>query len=402
MTRVLEAWFEGVHVGQFLQDERDTQFVYDSAAPESPITLSLPRSGTASRNAASNYLENLLPDADNARLWMKRVTGAASTEPFDLLEKVGGDVAGGLVLLPEGEQVPDRDELLDPATDDQIAERIHTLKRDRDMWLDPDGHARFSMAGTQGKFALADIDGDWYWSNARLPSTHILKPGNPKDVGVEQLERSSLDLARAAGIGAAFGSILSTLGESAYIVSRFDRIDGRRIHAEDFAQASGTPPAMKYRMTARQAIELLRTVDPDDGLGHEFVRQLAFNTMLGNADAHAKNYSLIVRPTGIVLAPLYDSIPTMLWPDYDNGLAMKIGGARFAPQVTIDHWRKLAETSGLDPDSVTAEVAQIAAAMGENLQLLQEGVSENQAARVSELVRRNIEKITSPKPAGRS
>jgi hypothetical protein len=78
---------------------------------------------------------------------------------------------------------------------------------------------------------------------------------------------------------------------------------------------------------------------------------------------------------------------------------MKIGGARFAPQVTRDHWRKLADTSGLDPDTVTAEVAQIAAAMGENLHLLQEGVSEDQAARVSELVRRNVEKITSPQSA---
>jgi len=398
MTRVLEAWLEGIYVGQFREDARSVTFVYDRDAPQTPISLSLPRNAAATRNAAAHYLENLLPDVERARQWMKRVTGAASVGSFDLLEKVGGDIAGGLILLPDGEPVPARAQVLDPATEDQIAERIHTLKRDSDMWLEPDGRARFSMAGSQAKFALAAIDGDWYWSNASLPSTHILKPGNPKTPGVEHLEAASLALARAAGIDAADGSIVSTLDESTYIVSRFDRIDGKRIHAEDFAQAGGTKSDLKYGVMARQAVAMLHTAGALDDLGYRFVSQLAFNTMLGNADAHAKNYSLLIRPSGISLAPLYDSLPTIAWPEYDKKLAMKIGGAQFAPQVSLEHWRKFAGVSGLDPDRVTAQVSRIALSMGENLDLLRGGIDLEQFNAVEAAIMRNVDKVVARAP----
>jgi serine/threonine-protein kinase HipA len=286
-------------------------------------------------------------------------TGATSPSVFDLLARVGADVAGGLVLSAEQvppEPAPEGD--LVPASDDEIAFRIHELRRDPDRWIDPQARrGRYSLAGAQAKFALARLDSDWYWSSAGLPSTHIFKPA-PDDLReAEILEAATLRLARAIGVTASRGGTIEVLGQSSYIVERFDRDTATfpfaRIHTEDFAQAMGLPRSRKYGVTAVQAIGLLRRFDPTDSTAYAFIRQLAFNVAIGNADAHAKNYSLFIRPHGIWLTPLYDAIPTAYWPWLDSKLAMAIGGGQRSPEIGPPHWRKLARRTGLDPDRVT-------------------------------------------------
>lgn len=101
--------------------------------------------------------------------------GIESPTTYALLAKAGEDLAGGLVLLPEGAipypGVPRMNSVLRRA----LANRISSIKLDADAWIPAEATARFSLAGTQGKFAIADIDGDWYWSNESVPSTHIVK-----------------------------------------------------------------------------------------------------------------------------------------------------------------------------------------------------------------------------------
>ena len=149
--------------------------------------------------------------------------------------------------------------------------------------------------------------------------------------------------------------------------SRRETSDGqiaRRLHAEDLAQSLGRSPTGKYGVNAAQVIGLLNQVDPSADLTYAYIRQLAFNVVIGNADAHATNYSVLLRPGGVELAPLYDAVPVGLYPEYDQPLAMKIGGAQFARQVSRAHWQKLAEKTGLDPDrtiAVTIQVAEAAA-----------------------------------------
>ena len=92
---------------------------------------------------------------------MAAAFGAASVDTFDLLAKAGGDIAGGLVLLPERQEPQAAVPVLDPAFSGDIAERIAAIKRDPDAWADEQTPARFSLAGTQGKFALARLDEDW-------------------------------------------------------------------------------------------------------------------------------------------------------------------------------------------------------------------------------------------------
>ncbi|MCL2466563.1 MAG: HipA domain-containing protein [Micrococcales bacterium] len=365
--KVLEAWLEGRHVGRFWQtDGIRTAFEYDE--PNGLlISASLARDGSWSAQAPARFLDNLLPDRAETRRRMAYDTGASSADVFDLLEKVGTDVAGGLVLTPEGVEPFVEDTPLVRATDDEIAYRIDQLKRDQDMWLDPEVKARFSLAGAQAKFALARVADEWYWSSANLPSTHILKPGSPRTPDAEQIEVASMRLSRSVGIPTPHASVLEVYGQSAYMVARFDREpDGdtvRRIHTEDFAQAAGQGPDAKYAMAAHQAVKLLRTVDLSDTLGYQFVNRLAFSTSIANADAHAKNYSLMIRPEGVTLAPAYDVLVTTYWDYVDERLAMRIGGASRSAEVTAHHWAKLARSSGLDEDRVVHIAVEMSAAV---------------------------------------
>src|SRR5690606_28801360 len=105
MSERIEAWLEGRHIGKFVFDDGDVVFIYDEDAPPTPISLSLPRDRPAVRNAAKNFLENLLPEQEQTRVRMARVYGAKTPGAFDLLNVAGGDLAGGLVLLPEGQTI---------------------------------------------------------------------------------------------------------------------------------------------------------------------------------------------------------------------------------------------------------------------------------------------------------
>jgi serine/threonine-protein kinase HipA len=153
-------------------------------------------------------------------------------------------------------------------------------------------------------------------------------------------------------------------------VERFDRdlsTDiATRIHTEDLAQALGREPDEKYGVSAKQAVELMRRVSA--GAPYDFVRQLAFNTIVGNGDAHTKNYSLVLSDD-VRLAPLYDALPTQSYcashPQLDTTLAMPIAGARRPPEVTAHRWRKLSRVTGLDEDRVVSAVRDIARAVVE-------------------------------------
>jgi serine/threonine-protein kinase HipA len=139
---------------------------------------------------------------------MATAYGAESTSTLDLLARAGGDVAGGLVLLPEGQDLANSFLELNPASDREIAERISAIKSDQDAWVPSDRPARFSLAGSQGKFALAKMDGGWCWSHANIPSTHIIKPARPELPGLEQVEAASLNLAETIGLKTPAASVL--------------------------------------------------------------------------------------------------------------------------------------------------------------------------------------------------
>lgn len=403
MSDVIEVFRDGAHVGQFTRSSVGLiSFTYDEAAPDTPISLSLPRDGSATRHAAQRWLDNLLPDNPRVRGRWARSLGVPD-EAFDLVRILGEDVAGALVLLPEGEAPDPATRPAVEATLDDLAERVAAIINDPDAWVAPDQlrRVRMSLNGSQGKFTAARIGRRWFWPSAALPSTHILKPAIARLEEVPAIEAGTLALARRLGVPAPDARVERFYSQETYVVARFDRDASggtpRRVHTEDLAQAAGEPAARKYAMTARQALALLgEWAGPE--AQYAFVRELAFNTAIGNADAHSKNYSLILDD-GVRLAPLYDSLPTTVWPQVsDDRLAMPIAGASRAQGVQVGNWAKLARTAGLDEDRVVAIARETARGVRDLAHdtYTGAGVSAPMVARLDRLLDATTAKLAAP------
>lgn len=356
MTRhdFLHAWMEGRHAGVFERIDDTITFTYDEDLGY-PISLSMPRAGGWARKAPARFLDNLLPDDPAMRTVMAINTQSASDDAFDLLDCA--DTTGGMTFSRTDEPpetTPTPPAIADPMV---IAGRIAVLRRAPESWWETSSPVRFSLAGSQSKFSLAYRDGKWLWPDWTHPSTHILKPAAARTPDAEEIETASMRLSLMSGTPTPRSGILTFEGQHSYVVERFDRLrepDGHviRVHTEDMAQALGLPPSRKYTVKAKQILSILHATDPSDALSYEWIRRLALNTSIGNTDAHAKNYSVYLRPDGVSIAPMYDVITTTYWPWVDKTLPMEIGGVRGAKQLTPHHWRKLAEDNALDPDTV--------------------------------------------------
>ena len=359
------AWLQNRLVGRFFKGSDDvTRFEY---APEAsaPISLSLPLDGSWQADAPGAFLDGLLPDNDSEREAMRRWFGAASADPLDLL--VATDVTGGLCFT----SVPDLGEITSQAREfareKDIAIKVYRLGRGWTTWQSDDRRSRFVLAGSQGKFALERFDGRWTWPNAKHPSTHIVKPPHERFCDVPLVEDATMHLAAACGLNVAASSVRSFGEDQAYVVERFDRevcADGqvRRIHVEAFTQSLGVSRHAKYSVTAADAFSLLKRLPNGGSLVREWAKQLVFNTLVGNCDAHGKNYSLFLRPDGSVeLCPLYDALCTRVWQETSDLLAMPINSKKRASELSLSDWAAEAEISGICEDDLVEAVETTAA-----------------------------------------
>lgn len=347
----------GEPLGTFIETGPDrATFTYEPSYSGTPLSLSLPLGSTPPEKAAYFYLENLLTENEDGR---RRLAHALETpnDTFGLISKIGEDVAGAVVLSPDP-HLPERSS--EPpleATEDQIAYWIATLKRDPST-PPPDGiKPRFSLAGQQAKFSLSRVGDSWFWSTAQMPSTHIFKPAFVQHEALHRAEDACLALASEIGVPASDSEIMRFRDQEVFAVRRWDRVGGARIHAEDLLQAYGEPWTDKYGMYADDARRFMANY----GLEREYLRQVLFNVAIGNADAHAKNYSLLLAGDQVRLAPLYDAVPIFLYPQYSQNLCISFSGNRYrlSDGITEADWIEWAGTTGYDPDLVIDEMRMI-------------------------------------------
>ena len=187
------------------------------------------------------------------------------------------------------------------------------------------------------------------------PSTHIIKPEPERFPGLVATEMLCMRLAKAVGLSVPPVTIRSVGNKPCIVVQRYDRLvgaDGKieRVHQEDFCQALGFPPERKYQQEGgpllRDCIAMLREWSTVAALDiRDFLDGLIFNVLIGNADAHGKNYSMLYRNGERRLAPFYDLVCTLAWPELSKTPAMKIGKSDTIESITPAHWRKMAEES---------------------------------------------------------
>jgi serine/threonine-protein kinase HipA len=373
--RRLDVWVEGVRVAQ-LEDARPAvRCRYSEDALQrwplnSPVlSCSLPLDSRPLD--ATAFCAGLLPEGQ-ALQTMAANAGLATTDTFGLLARYGRDVAGALVIAKEGEP-PDSAEFgVEVYDSDGLARAVADLD---DFPLGAHDDSELSLAGIQDKLLLVrEADGRWGRPIGGLPSTHILKRDDPRFAGLVEAEAHCLLLARAVGLTTIDVELVELDSRTCLIVSRYDRVlEGRkvrRIHQEDLCQAlavdaRGNRGRAKYERAGgpslRQAAELLDTYAPDPQAELDrLARIVTFTVLIGNADAHGKNLALLhPDPESIALSPLYDTVPTLLWPQLRKEAAMAVGGQPLLEDVGLADIAREAARWAHDPDRVRAQGEEI-------------------------------------------
>lgn len=292
------------------------------------------------------FLDGLLPEG-NARVNYAMDVGLASQDTFGMIARYGRDTAGALVFQPEGEHEPIRVGSYVPITEAEVGARLR--EADRHSPTDPEarGVESISLAGMQPKIGVHRIGDGWLACRGGAPSTWIIKLGHPPGSGAADVidtEVLSLDLARAIGLTTVRAEVHDFDGVRAIAVPRYDRVEAdgelRRIHQEDLAQALGlntNDPNRKFQRgnalpSLRAAADVLRSggAEPD-----ELLRLVAFNLLIGNTDAHAKNISFLrLADGGVRLAPAYDVAMHMHHANVEALSAIDINGRYRLAQIS--------------------------------------------------------------------
>lgn len=267
-----------------------------------------------------DFFENMLPEGP-ALARMAALAGVRPVDTYGILAAFGRDCAGAVMLLPDGEQPGTQSRAgYTPITSAGLRQVIGDLDA-TPLGAAPERGFRPSLPGFQRKALLARApDGTWQLPNGDAPSTWILKPDGPHPMAAN--EATCLRLAAACALEAAQTELLDVSGLPVLAVRRYDRLEtpGKtlpvRLHQEDGCQATATPPGTKYEEQGGPALrdlaDLLRNYG-DLADVTRLLRRTTFNMAVGNADAHAKNFSVLhhMDNPAISLAPLYDVLSTI-------------------------------------------------------------------------------------------
>jgi serine/threonine-protein kinase HipA len=378
VTRSLLVWWDGAVVGALQIDRHgDLSFAYDPtwlADPRRPaISRSLPKQlEPFNRRKSRPFFAGLLPEAAQ-REAVAQALGVSEGNDFRLLEALGGDVAGALTLWPQDEQPPKSEGIAAarPLGKAELIEILDSLPK-RPLLAGREG-LRLSLAGVQQKLPVVLVNGLVALPAPGQPTTHILKPPIERFAATTENETFAMRLAADIGLPVARVDPRHIDGRSFLIIERYDREirpegDVRRLHQEDFCQALGVPPEHKYASEGgpgfRDCFDLLRRACTRPAPAVlQLMDAAIFNVVVGNADAHGKNFSLLYANGSVALAPLYDLLCTTAYPELSPTFAMRIAKRATIDDFRPDTWELFAKDVGVGAPYVRRRVRALAAAM---------------------------------------
>ncbi|WP_051378891.1 HipA domain-containing protein [Derxia gummosa] len=428
MSHELHVWTGDRHIARIDHDARDDRWslAYDADwaadAAGFPLSPALPFAPPAPGHASASvkrFIEHLLPEGralDTALAY----NGLARTNVFGLIRALGAETAGALRFTPSADNAPaitrgesgtasaptgaataadpTPREITPAELDDRIARHAQLPLT---VW---DGRLRMSVAGLQDKLLvwldrpLAEGGRLFLVDGGRLASTHLLKPdtGDARTPHLAVNEHFCMSLARRMGLPAAEVTLLR-VPRPVLVVKRFDRVAltvggrpfVRRAHIVDACQACDLPVSHKYERNLGNAPEVSHI---RDGMSFErlfgcvafagnkaatrlaLLRWALFQFLIGNSDAHGKNFSFHVRPGGLLEpAEWYDLVGVLAYEGFDTELAMAWGDVFVHAEVSAFALADFAGRCGIDRRFMRRE--------GRRLAKLAGGAAREQAER---------------------
>jgi serine/threonine-protein kinase HipA len=309
------------------------------------------------QTALMPYFSNLLPEG-HLREYLSERAGVKSAREFFLLWALGMDLPGAITVAP------DKDEAWPGDLDDRAEES----DSDKDKSLDD--ALRFSLAGVQLKFsAISEASGGLTIPAKGIGGSWIVKLPSARFAGVPENEYSMMELARLVGMDVPSINLIDIndvdnlpagIGEmqgQAFAIKRFDRLeDGSPVHIEDFAQVFDVYPKDKYKKASLANIARVIGAESGENDIAEFIRRLVFNTLIGNADMHLKNWSLVYPDRRSArLSPAYDFVSTIPYIE-DGKAALKYSRTKRFDEFTFDELKHLSARA-LIPEKIVLDTA---------------------------------------------
>ena len=302
------------------------------------------------------FFSNLLPE-ETMRHYLADRAGVNPAREFCLLWVLGQDLAGAITVEPaDGEALPPN---------------VH---QDIDEETKIDVPMRFSLAGVQLKFsAVQQANGGLTIPATGKGGSWIVKLPSSRFDAVPENEYSMMELARMLGMNVPETQLLpinqianipdgiGKFGDAfknaqAFVIKRFDRAGDQAVHIEDFAQVFSVYPQDKYKKASMRNIAQVIGIEGQDEDIAEFTRRLVFNTLIGNADMHLKNWSVIYKDKRTAsIAPAYDFVSTIPYIP-DDSASLKVSRSKKFSDFTLDELSHLAAKAML-PEKLVLDTA---------------------------------------------
>ncbi|NBX85048.1 MAG: type II toxin-antitoxin system HipA family toxin [Gammaproteobacteria bacterium] len=406
----LSVFLHDIYVGELVSQQGKLCFSYDKEYLQlptaRPISMTMPLSHDIyTHSIVAPYFSGLLPD-EGVRYRLAKYLQISEKNIFGLLEAIGGECAGAVSIKPHPTSKGGQESNYIVLENQEALDVMRSLENR--PFLVGEDDIRISAAGAQCKLMIAFIDGKIAIPKGTTPSTHIIKPNIPGFNDTVFNEFFCMILAKRIGLICPNVQIYKINQTSFYVVERYDRTIYKgqitRLHQEDFCQILNIPPEIKYENEGGPSIsDCFNVMDEFIQSGRmpgidklRLLKLMIFNFLIGNTDAHGKNFSVVYQKNGVSLAPCYDLLSTVIYSTHGKDkMAMKIGGEYQLRLIQARHWHKLAQQIGFRESFVIQQVKKMALDINKELSFLQEkmdnskgildkmvGVIQNQVERV--------------------
>ena len=332
-------------------------FEYDKIWVEKGFAISpnLVFNGTYSSSTIKRFLENLIPEGEGLED-IAYFTRISRNNTFAIMHSIGYDTAGALFF---GEDREVNEPIFREILDEELTQRIEGLEsRSIAIW---DRKVRLSLAGVQAKLPVIIRENKIGLANGTLSSTHIMKFQTKRNTHIVVNELFCMRLAKKIGLKVANVELRRFGKYPTLLIERFDRVYRKdfveRLHIIDGCQILDLPPTYKYEQnfgslrdvahiregaSFKKLFESAKLCSIPATAQLELLNWAIFNLIIGNSDAHGKNFSFFVNRNGMRPTPFYDMLCVMMY-DFDHHLAMAYGDEFNPNEVFAYQLREFAE-----------------------------------------------------------